>query len=280
MVAYRSVLVAAWISVALAWVGSASGASLELPAETRPHEFVGTVKMLVGNILTIILDQDDLLPGKLKKGDTINVTFLANTRVRNGDKYLPGAQVFIAAAPVGTAWAALDVRERRPAPVAQERSPAPPGSPPPPSAETLSKMQEMLADAARPRPPCQSCRIQLQSEDRQNAPTITTSRLGNTFYVAFYEYVDATAYDVVIKYECAITFNETSAKLCVNSTTVPKGTKGQVFHSHDITPKGKTPLAMNIKASARLYKKYMNGESEVTDLITSHEQALKLNVNK
>src|SRR4051794_39212536 len=66
-------------AVCLAWVGSASGASLELPAETRPHEFVGTVKM------------DDLLPGKLKKGDTINVTFLANTRVHNGDNYLPGA---------------------------------------------------------------------------------------------------------------------------------------------------------------------------------------------
>ena len=90
--------------------------------EPRAHELLGTVTNLSKNILTMTLDQDDPL-GRSKNGDTITVEISAKTRLRTGDRYLPGAQVLVAAAPKGAAWQALDVRERQGSTVAGKPEP-------------------------------------------------------------------------------------------------------------------------------------------------------------
>jgi hypothetical protein len=91
MVSYRSIWMATWLAVGMAGIGSAPAATLNFNDEVqkpnrtpdverresndprnrpRPHEFLGTVKSLSGNVLTITLDQDDPL-GRAKKGNTI-----------------------------------------------------------------------------------------------------------------------------------------------------------------------------------------------------------------
>jgi tetratricopeptide (TPR) repeat protein len=157
MVSYRSIWIATWLAAGIAGIGSAPAATLNFidevqkPVPTpnverressdprnrpRTHELLGTVKSLLGNVLTITLDQDDPLGGA-KKGNTIIVEISADTRVRTGDQYLPGTQVFVAASPDGSAWAALDVRERRAAAVADEPEPSPRKPELPPTQETI-----------------------------------------------------------------------------------------------------------------------------------------------
>jgi tetratricopeptide (TPR) repeat protein len=161
---------ATWLAVGMAGIGSAPAATLNFNDEVqkpnrtpdverresndprnrpRPHEFLGTVKSLSGNVLTITLDQDDPLGGA-KKGNTISVEISANTRVRTGDQYLPGTQVFIAASPNGSAWAALDVRERRAAAVAEESEPSPRKPELPPTQATIGTTEAGWASLVGP----------------------------------------------------------------------------------------------------------------------------------
>ncbi len=102
--------------------GIVSGADLEL---LGAHDLSGTVQGLSANILTIRLDRDDAR-GSARKGDTIRVTITPRTRVRNGDRYLPGTPIVVAAVPEGTTWSAVYVAERIPAKVQETSRPRPP----------------------------------------------------------------------------------------------------------------------------------------------------------
>lgn len=88
--------------------GIAYGADLE---SLGAHDLSGTVQGLSANILTIRLDRDDAR-GSARKGDTIRVTITPRTRVRNGDRYLPGTPIVVAGVREGTTWSAVSVAER------------------------------------------------------------------------------------------------------------------------------------------------------------------------